>query len=61
MRSIQDRKAALAAQKLRSNSRRESLVDRFTAATWILRALIGERWTLFLAKPNPNHRSRQFI
>ena len=49
MRSIQDRKAASAVQKLRSNARREPLSESFTHAIRILDIPLVERWTLVLA------------
>ena len=51
MRSIQDRKAASAVQKLRSNARREPLSESFTHAIRILGIPLVERWALVLAKP----------
>ena len=49
MRSIQDRKAASAVQKLRSNARREPLSESFTHAIRILDIPLVERWALVLA------------
>ena len=49
MRSIQDRKAASAVQKLRSNARREPLSESFTHAIRILDIPLVKRWALVLA------------
>jgi hypothetical protein len=49
MRSIQDRKAASAVQKLRSNARREPLSESFTHAIRVLDIPLVERWALVLA------------